>query len=50
MYEAWVALALLGIWSCCGVLLKGQKVRAKQLDKIIALLEAKDVNGKSVSL
>jgi hypothetical protein len=42
MYEAWVCVALLGIWSCLGVLLKATKKRTKQLDDIIAKL---DTNG-----
>lgn len=49
MYEAWVAIALLGIWSCCGVLLRGQKKNIKQLDRIIALLEAKEADKKSLT-
>ena len=39
-FEIWVSIALLGLWSCVGVMYRRGKQTTQQLDKIISLLEA----------
>ena len=43
-FMIWVAVALLGLWSCVGVLLRASKKNEARLDKIIELL--RDLNKK----
>ena len=35
----WVAIALLGIWTCVGVSYRNSRTNVQQFDRIIALLE-----------
>jgi hypothetical protein len=39
-YEAWVSIALLGLWSCVGVIYNNSRKTSKQMDEIVRLLEA----------
>ena len=39
MFEIWVSIALLGLWSCIGVIYKNSRKNTKQFEKIISLLE-----------
>jgi hypothetical protein len=38
MFELWVSLALLGIWSCVGVMYVNSKKTVKQLNEVTRLL------------
>ena len=38
MFELWVGVALLGLWSCVGVMYRNSRKASGQLDKIVALL------------
>ena len=38
MFELWVSIALLGLWSCVGVMYVNSKKASRQLDEIIRLL------------
>lgn len=38
MFEVWVSVALLGLWSCVGVMYRNGKTTAKQLDEVVRLL------------
>jgi len=38
MFELWVSIALLGIWSCVGVMYSNSKKSARQLEEITQLL------------
>ncbi len=40
LFEIWVSVALLGLWSCVGVMYRNSKRATKQLDQIIHLLES----------
>ncbi len=39
MFEIWVSVALLGIWSCVGVMYSNSKSLVKKLDEAIRILE-----------
>jgi hypothetical protein len=39
MFEIWISVALLGIWSCVGVMYRNSKTSSKQLDEMIRLLK-----------
>jgi hypothetical protein len=39
MFEIWISVALLGIWSCVGVMYRNSKTSSKQLDEVIRLLK-----------
>lgn len=38
MFTVWVSIALLGLWSCVGVIYRNSKKNTKQLESIIDLL------------
>jgi hypothetical protein len=38
MFNIWVSVALLGLWSCVGVMYNNSRKASKQLDEIVALL------------
>lgn len=38
MYELWVSVALLGLWSCVGVLYNNSRKASKQMDEVLELL------------
>lgn len=38
MFELWVGVALLGLWSCVGVMYRNSRKASGQLDEIVALL------------
>ena len=38
MYELWVSVALLGLWSCVGVMYANSRKASRQLDEIVRLL------------
>ncbi|HYN10767.1 MAG TPA: hypothetical protein VES67_25515 [Vicinamibacterales bacterium] len=39
MFEMWVSVALLGLWSCVGVMYANSRKASKQLDEIVRLLK-----------
>jgi hypothetical protein len=39
MFEAWVSIALLGLWSCVGVIYTNSRKASRQLDEIVRLLK-----------
>lgn len=39
MYEIWVSIALLGLWSCVGVIYSNSRKSSRQLDEIVRLLQ-----------
>jgi hypothetical protein len=47
MYELWVSIALLGLWSCVGVIYANSRKSSRQLDDIVTLL--KDIAAKKVA-
>ena len=38
MFEVWVSVALLGLWSCVGVIYRNSRKASKQMDQIVGLL------------
>lgn len=40
MYEIWVSIALLGLWSCVGVMYANSRKASRQLDEVVRLLTA----------
>ena len=38
MYQLWVSIALLGLWSCVGVLYNNSRKASRQMDEIVRLL------------
>jgi hypothetical protein len=38
MFEIWVSLALLGLWSCVGVIYNNSRKASRQVDEIVRLL------------
>jgi hypothetical protein len=40
MFELWVSVALLGLWSCVGVLYRNSRKSSNQMDEIVRLLTA----------
>jgi hypothetical protein len=38
MFEIWVSIALLGLWSCVGVIYKNSRKASRQLDDVVKLL------------
>jgi hypothetical protein len=38
VYEAWASIALLGLWSCVGVIYRNSRKTSRQMDEIIRLL------------
>jgi len=37
-FEIWVSVALLGLWSCVGVMYRNSRKASRQLDEIVRLL------------
>jgi hypothetical protein len=37
-YELWASIALLGLWSCVGVMYRNSRKASKQMDEIVKLL------------
>ena len=40
MFEIWVSVALLGLWSCVGVIYNNSRKASRQLDEVVRLLAA----------
>jgi hypothetical protein len=40
MFEIWVSVALLGLWSCVGVMYRNSRKASRQMDETIVLLKA----------
>lgn len=38
MYEIWVSIALLGLWSCVGVIYNNSRKTSRQMDEVVRLL------------
>jgi hypothetical protein len=38
MFYLWVSIALLGLWSCVGVMYNNSRKASRQLDEIVGLL------------
>jgi hypothetical protein len=38
MYELWVSVALLGLWSCVGVIYHNSRKASRQMDEVVRLL------------
>ncbi len=38
MFEIWVSVALLGLWSCVGVIYRNSRRASRQLDEVVRLL------------
>ena len=38
VYQIWVSIALLGLWSCVGVMYSVSRKASRQLDQIVKLL------------
>ena len=38
MFELWVSVALLGVWSCIGVIYRNSRKASKQMDEVVKLL------------
>ena len=38
MFHIWVSVALLGLWSCVGVIYRNSRKASRQLDDIVKLL------------
>ena len=38
MFNIWVSIALLGLWSCVGVIYHNSRKASRQLDDIVQLL------------
>lgn len=38
MFELWVSVALLGVWSCIGVIYNNSRKASKQMDEAVRLL------------
>lgn len=38
MFNIWVSIALLGLWSCVGVIYRNSRKASRQLDDIVQLL------------
>lgn len=38
MFNIWVSIALLGLWSCVGVMYHNSRKASRQLDEIVRLL------------
>jgi len=39
-FAIWASIALLGLWSCVGVMYRNSKKASRQLDEMIVLLKA----------
>jgi hypothetical protein len=38
MFEIWVGVALLGLWSCVGVMYNNSRKTVRQMDEVVRLL------------
>lgn len=38
MFEIWASIALLGLWSCVGVIYRNSRKASRQLDEVVRLL------------
>lgn len=38
MFEIWVSIALLGLWSCVGVIYNNSRTTSRQMDEVVKLL------------
>jgi hypothetical protein len=38
MFEIWVSIALLGLWSCVGVIYNNSRRTSRQFDEVVRLL------------
>jgi hypothetical protein len=38
MFQLWVGVALLGLWSCVGVIYNNSRKASRQLDEVVRLL------------
>ena len=38
MFELWVSIALLGVWSCVGVIYHHSRKASRQMDEVVRLL------------
>ena len=38
MFEIWVSVALLGLWSCVGVIYTNSRKASRQMDEVVRLL------------
>jgi len=38
LFELWVSLALLGLWSCVGVIYRNSRRASRQMDDVVRLL------------
>lgn len=38
MFEIWASVALLGLWSCVGVIYNNSRKSSRQLDEVVRLL------------
>jgi hypothetical protein len=38
MFKIWVSIALLGLWSCVGVIYRNSRKASRQFDDIVRLL------------
>lgn len=38
MFELWVSVALLGLWSCVGVIYNNSRKASRQMDEVVRLL------------
>jgi len=38
MFEIWVSVALLGLWSCVGVIYNNSRKTTRQFDEVVRLL------------
>jgi hypothetical protein len=38
MFNIWVSIALLGLWSCVGVIYTNSRKASRQLDEVVRLL------------
>jgi len=45
MFEIWVSVALLGLWSCVGVMYNNSRKASRQMDEVVLLLKAIAAKG-----
>ncbi len=38
VFELWVSIALLGLWSCVGVIYRNSRKTSRQFDEVVRLL------------
>jgi hypothetical protein len=39
VFEIWVSIALLGLWSCVGVMYSNSRKASRQFDEVVRLLK-----------